>query len=125
MCQKFTREQFCRTRWLQWIFFVHCWQIVKHDLYQAICEFFAGGHLPKIWTSTLIVPIPKVPNPESFKDLRPISLCNFTSKIISKMLANILAPILPQIISEEQCGFVKGRYIFDNILLAQEMVQSL
>lgn len=88
-------------------------------------EFFAGHPLPKVWTSTLIVPIPKVANPESFKDRRPISLCNFCSKVISKLLAARLAIVLPSIISPNQGGFVKGRNILDNILLAQEMAQSI
>src|SRR4051812_35528989 len=33
--------------------------------------------------------------------------------------------ILPNIISSEQCGFVKGRSINDNILLAHELLQSI
>ena len=38
---------------------------------------------------------------------------------------NRLTNILPSIISPEQSGFVNGRCINDNILLAQELVQSL
>lgn len=33
--------------------------------------------------------------------------------------------ILPNIISPEQCGFVKGKNINGNILLAQELIQSI
>ncbi|GAA0156946.1 hypothetical protein LIER_25105 [Lithospermum erythrorhizon] len=33
--------------------------------------------------------------------------------------------ILPNIISEEQGGFVEGKLIYENILLEQEMIQSL
>src|SRR5436190_11444030 len=36
-----------------------------------------------------------------------------------------LVEVLPDIISPEQSGFVKGRIINDNILLAQELVQSI
>src|SRR5436190_24030213 len=36
-----------------------------------------------------------------------------------------LVEVLPDIISPEQSGFVKGRVINDNILLAQELVQSI
>src|SRR5947208_2149792 len=97
------------------VFFLQCWDIIKTDLLEAISEFFVRGHLPKSWTSTLIVPIPKMSNPETFKELRPISLCNFLSKIVFKLLALRLAPILPLIISEEHGGFVKGRSIYDNI----------
>lgn len=46
-------------------------------------------------------------------------------KIISKVIANRLKPILPDIISEDQSGFVEGRQILDNILLVQEMIHTL
>lgn len=101
------------------------WDIIKDDFYEAIKEFFAGFDLTMDWTSTLIIPIPKVDNPESFKDLHPINLCNFSSKGISKLLASRLAKVLPYIISSEQSGFTKGRLIFDNILSAQELVKSI
>lgn len=64
-------------------------------------------------------------NPSTFSDLRPISLCNFCAKIISKIITNRLGPILPQIISLEQSGFTKNRAITDNILLVQELLQKL
>lgn len=87
--------------------------------------FCAGQEIPKAWTSTLIVPISKVKNPETFKKLRPISVCNFCYKVSSKLLAVRITSVLPCIISPNQGGFVQGRSIFDNILLAQELAQSI
>lgn len=107
------------------IFYSTCWDIIKMDLTAAVQAFFRGCCLPKTWSSTLIVAIPKGSNPTNFGDLRPISLCNYCAKVISKVLADRMALILPCIISPEQSGFVKGRNITENILLAQEMLQRI
>jgi hypothetical protein len=59
--------------------------------------------------------------------MRPISLCNFSNEIITKLLNARLSGLLPSLISQEQSGFVKGkgRNIHDNILLAYELVQHI
>lgn len=106
-------------------FYGFCWEIIKSDLYAAILEFFVGFEMPRSWTCTSIVPIPKVSNPKKFTQFCPISLCNFSNKIITKILSTRLARILPKLISPEQSGFVLGRLIHDNILLAQELMQSI
>ena len=47
------------------------------------------------------------------KNWRPISLLNVDAKIASKALAKRLETVLPLIIHENQCAYVKGRSIFD------------
>ncbi|XP_027069890.2 uncharacterized protein [Coffea arabica] len=106
-------------------FFTFAWEVVASDLYRAVVSFFCGAELPRSITATSIVLLPKVENPQDFKHFRPISLCNFTNKIISKLLSARLAMILPRIISPQQNGFVQGRQITDNFLLAQELVADI
>lgn len=55
---------------------------------------------------------------KNFSDLRPISLSTFTNKIISRMLHDRVLAVLLNIISSNQSGFVKGRNIAQNLLLA-------
>ena len=106
-------------------FFTSCWDIVKGEVYRAVCDFFAGAELSWGYTATWLALIPKTPGPSSFSDFRPISLCNFVNKIMSKLLARRLEHVLPRLISQQQSGFVKGRQISDNILLALEMCSAL
>lgn len=106
-------------------FFQHCSEIIKKDVVDFVLELFKGKELTRFYSHTCLVLIPKVESPTSFSELRPISLSNFTTKIISKILAERLNPLLPKLISDNQSGFVKGRLITENILLAQEIIQNI
>lgn len=85
------------------------------------CRFFFAAGV----TSTLIALVLKIINPSSFVDFCPISLCTFLSKVISKLLARRLEPILWKIINPQQSAFVKERLIIDNVLLAHELITSI
>ncbi|XP_042964616.1 uncharacterized protein LOC122298830 [Carya illinoinensis] len=106
-------------------FFHHAWDIIKEDLLMLAIEFFEGKPLTTFFGATNIVLIPKVDDLRGFSQFRPISLCSIVYKILSKVLVNRLEPIMKKIISAEQSAFIKGRSIFDNISIAQEMVQSM
>lgn len=54
-------------------------------------------------TSVILI---KIDNPSALGDLRPISLCNFSSKILSKIIATRIAAFLPMLISNNLLSFV-------------------
>ena len=58
--------------------------------------------------------------PENFNDFRPIALCNFVYKVISKIIASRIKDKLASSISFEQFGFLKDRLIFNAVGIAQE-----
>ncbi|XP_027109354.1 uncharacterized protein [Coffea arabica] len=103
------------------IFFQHCWDTVAPDVLAAVKDFLARTSIPKDIASTLIVLIPKKPNPATFVDFRPISLYTFVNKIFTKVLANRLHAVLPSIIFSEQSAFCPDCDIAENVLLTQEM----
>ncbi|XP_069145607.1 uncharacterized protein [Solanum lycopersicum] len=106
-------------------FFQKCWNIIKNDLVEVLHAFFNGLMIPKYFSHSCIVLLPKVNNPNKLTEFRPISLSNFTSKIISKLVSNRLGPILPSLISTNQSGFVKGRSISENIMFAKEIIHQI
>ena len=59
------------------------------------------------------------------KDFRPISLVHSFAKLVTKILANRLAPRLDSLVSTNQSAFVRGRCIHDNFLLVQQMARFL
>ncbi|XP_027158457.1 uncharacterized protein LOC113760083 [Coffea eugenioides] len=106
-------------------FYQACWDIIKSDLLEAVQVFFQGMRLPRSFTSTSIILLPKIAGAIQWKDFRPISLCNVCSKIISKIVSDRLGRVLPTLVSPWQTSFVPGWGITDNILLTQELFSVL
>jgi hypothetical protein len=106
------------------VFYKRHWHLVGDQITAEVLAILKGGGLPPEWNDTTVVLIPKVTSPEKMKDLRPISLCNVLYKVVSKMLANRLKLLLPDIIAPNQSAFVPGRLITDTILLAYEAEQE-
>eukprot|EP00253_Pinus_taeda_P033787 PITA_33787 len=66
--------------------------------------------------STYLALIPKETKLETFARFGPISLCNASYKILAKILANKIKPLLNRLLSSNQGGFVEGRHILDNVI---------
>jgi len=88
-------------------------QIMGMDLLKAVEESCSTGYIIGALNANFFTLIPKVSKPTSFNEFRPIALCNFTYKIISKIIASRIKDILANCISIEQFGFLKDRLIFD------------
>ena len=97
------------------LFFQKFWTTIKQDVVNAIQTFFHTGYLLKSVNHTVITLIPKVLNPTSLKQFRPISLCTTMYKIIAKILANRIKSVLHCCICKNQSAFISGRQILDNI----------
>ena len=67
--------------------------------------------------SSFLSLIPKDKNPTSIKCFRPISLCNSSNNILTKIISSRLKNLISKLISTNQGGFIAGRQIFDIILM--------
>ncbi|XP_019186396.1 PREDICTED: uncharacterized protein LOC109181097 [Ipomoea nil] len=90
-------------------------RMLIRNFFTESCDFPPG------LTETDIVLIPKKNTPELVTDLRPIALSNVVYRVMAKMLANRMKPLMEGIISESQSAFIPDRLITDNILLAAEV----
>nr|XP_009587917.1 uncharacterized protein LOC104085557 [Nicotiana tomentosiformis] len=106
-------------------FYHTCWEIIEEDVFAMVMAFFCGQQLPKCVTHTNLVLLPKKKEVNTFADMRPISLSNFVNKIFSRMIHDRLVGLLPELISEEQAGFVKGRSIVENLPSVQDEASSI
>lgn len=107
------------------IFFTSCWDIVGSDVVAMIQHFFISGSLLPELNQTNLVLIPKHEHPILPSEFRPISLCNIFYKLIAKLLADCLKPLLCNLISLNQMTFMPGCRIQDNYLVAVELFHSM
>ena len=53
----------------------------------------------------------------------PVTLLNVEFKIATKAIAKRIEPLLPNLIHSDQTGFIKGRYIGENIRLITDIME--
>ena len=107
------------------IFFHKHWDIIGLSITNMVLNVLNSNMPMTKINKTNIALIPKTNRPSKMVEFRPISLCNTTYKLISKVLANRLKPILPSIITENQSAFIPNRLILDNVLVAFEFMHDL
>ena len=86
--------------------------------------FFCSSTILPAFNSTIVALIPKNQNPRSIKEFKPISCCFVFYKCITKIMANRMKQYMPFLVGNNQSAFILGRSIFDNILMAQELVKG-
>ncbi|KAI5350425.1 hypothetical protein L3X38_003316 [Prunus dulcis] len=105
------------------IFFFHnCWSLSKKDIEVFVFKCFSTGSVLEFLNSTLVTLVPKITNPQSTLQFRPISLCNTLYKVVSKIIVGRLRPLMCKLVSPNRVSFVPGRQISDNIFIAQEVL---
>lgn len=95
------------------LFIKKCWSIIKSDIYNLFLEFVEDKVNLAAINSSYIVLVPKISNPTTASDFRPISLLNCCVKLLTKLLAERLQLSILKIIHKNQYGFIRSRTIQD------------
>ena len=102
--------------WADRAFFKKAWPIIKGDLLNAFNAFWAqDARSFHLLNDAYLVLLAKKEQPEGIGGYRPISLIHSFGKLITKCLANRLAPVLGRLVLPNQSAFIKGRCLHDNV----------
>ncbi|CAG4967793.1 unnamed protein product [Colias eurytheme] len=100
-------------------------KIITHIINISI----SSNTFPTLWRNALVQPIPKKDHPDSYKDLRPISILPCMSKILEKIVYKQVVEYLEanRMLPDLQSGFRRQRGtataltdVVDNIIRAQD-----
>ena len=104
-------------------FYKFFWPDIKHLLYDAFRFSFEKGELSQDQRRGILNLIPKANKDLRFlKHWRPISILNTDYKILAKALASRLQEVLPKLVNTDQAGYIKGRYIGENVRIIEDIM---
>ena len=105
-------------------FFIVGYDSIGRDLLQLVEETRKKGVFHHPLNTNFLTLIPRKDFPKYLEDYRPISLCNFTYKVVTKIIAQRFRNVLSKIISKEQFGFMEDHQIHEAIGVAHEGLHS-
>ena len=104
-------------------FYKATWPSVRGQVMEFLDAFHGGTLDLQRINRALIVLIPKKEVATAPGDYRPVSLQNCPVKILTKLLTTRLQAQIAKVIDVDQTGFIRGRSIAENFVLATELVQ--
>ena len=104
-------------------FYKTFWAEIKPFLIEAYNYSMATGSLSITQKRGIISLLPKKKDLLFLQNWRPLTLLNVDYKILAKLIATRLKTILNYIIHTDQTGFMKGRYIGENIVTLLDIIE--
>ena len=100
------------------------WNDLAEILVNALNHSFETGMLSISQRRGIVKLIPKKDaDLKLTKNWRPITLLNCDYKIATKAIASCIKTLLPNLISDDQTGFIKDRFIGENIRLIDSVMK--
>jgi len=106
-------------------FIKSCWDVIRSDVMAAVHFFHATGTFLKGCNASFIALVPKVRDPSSLDQFRPISLVGVIYKIITKILSRRMKKVMLMIIDDCRSAFISGRGLTDSVVMANEILEEI
>ena len=104
-------------------FYQELWEDIEFDVFNFVAESITMACISEELNVSKITLLPKTEDRSRIQNFRPISLLNTMYKLVAKVYANRMKPLLHNWILPSQTGFVPNRCILDNIFLAFESIE--
>lgn len=102
---------------IQPIFYHKFWDRVSYGINKFTKKCFNECTFSYELNFCFITLLPKIENPRTTTQFRPITLYNVSYKILTKVLVNKIKPLLGNLIGPFQSSFLPGRQMVDNVIV--------
>ena len=104
-------------------FYKTFWDELASSLISAFNYAYDQGTLSVSQRRGIIKLIPKKDaDPHFIKNWHPLTLLNCDLEIATKAIANRIKKVIPKLVNNDQTGFLKGRFIGENIRLIDSII---
>nr|GEV20284.1 RNA-directed DNA polymerase, eukaryota [Tanacetum cinerariifolium] len=103
-------------------FFCKFWNIIGPNMCVAVEWFFTHNSFTRGCNAFFVSLIPKVQDPTSVSDFRPISLIGSLYKVVTKIPAMRLSLVISDLVSDVQTAFLHNRQILDGPFIINELL---
>jgi len=96
-------------------FFKVLWENIAGDMRTLFTQMLRNWQISERQKKGVIVCIPKSAKPRAPEDYRPITVLNKDYKILARLIAALVRPILAEVLHPSQSCGVPGNTIFDTV----------
>ncbi|CAI5464731.1 unnamed protein product [Closterium sp. Yama58-4] len=100
------------------------WDVLGSSFMALVADFTATAELPDEVKEAVTILLYKKGDRSQLNNYRPITLLNFSYKIMAKLLADRINKVLHLVISPEQYGFIPGQRLADAVALVADIIDA-
>ncbi|CAI5465194.1 unnamed protein product [Closterium sp. Yama58-4] len=100
------------------------WDLLGESFMVMAKSFESSASLPAELKEVVTILLHKKGDKEQLNNYRPITLLNFTYKVLARVVADRMKSVLHMVISPEQYGFIPGRRLSDAVALVADIIEG-